>query len=329
MQAMIYRRYGGPEVLRLEAVAEPTPGPNDVLVQVHAASLNAADSYLLKGEPALLRLSSGLREPKHPILGTDIAGRVAAVGSHVTQFQPGDAVYGDLSECGFGGFAEYVCAHEDALALKPVALTFEQAAAVPMAAVTALQGLRAGGQVTAGQDVLIHGASGGVGMFALQLASSFGAKVTAVCSTKNVELARTLGADHVIDYTQEDFSRGGRRYDLILVANGKRSLAEYRRVVRPGGRCIVTGGAIRQIIGATLFGPMLSLGGNITVRNLLARPSQRDLVFLSGLLDAGEVVPMIDRCYPLRELPEALRYHMAGHARGKIVITLEHKIIGI
>ena len=249
MQAMIYRRYGGPEVLRLEAVAEPTPEPNDVLVHVHAASLNAADTYLLSGQPALLRFSSGLRGPKRPILGADIAGRVTAVGSHVTQFRPGDAVYGDLAGCGLGGFAEYVCAREDALALKPARITFEQAAAVPMAAVTALQGLRAAGPVTAGQDVIIHGASGGVGAFALQLAKAFGAKVTAVCSTRNVELARTMGADQVIDYTQEDFSQSGPRYDLVLVANGKRSLTAYRRVLRPGGRCVVAGGAIGQIMG--------------------------------------------------------------------------------
>lgn len=311
-------------MLQLEAVAEPTPGPNDVLVHIHAASLNAADTYLLRGEPALLRLSSGLRRPKRPILGADIAGQVTALGSQVTQFRPGDAVYGDLSGCGLGGFAEYVCAHENALVLKPAALTFEQAAAVPMAAVTALQGLRAGGQVSSGQDVLIHGASGGVGAFALQLARSFGAKVTAVCSTKNVELARTLGADHVIDYTQEDFSRSGRHYDLILVANGNRSLAEYRRALRSGGRCVVVGGAIGQIMGAMLLGPVLSIGGGIMVRNLNAQPSQHDLAFVSGLLDVGKLVPVIDRCYPLRDLPEALRYRAAGHARGKVVITMEH-----
>jgi NADPH:quinone reductase-like Zn-dependent oxidoreductase len=324
MQAMIYRRYGGPEVLRLEAVAEPTPEPNDVLVHVHAASLNAADTYLLSGQPALLRFSSGLRGPKRPILGADIAGRVTAVGSHVTQFRPGDAVYGDLAGCGLGGFAEYVCAREDALALKPARITFEQAAAVPMAAVTALQGLRAAGPVTAGQDVIIHGASGGVGAFALQLAKAFGAKVTAVCSTRNVELARTMGADQVIDYTQEDFSQSGPRYDLVLVANGKRSLTAYRRVLRPGGRCVVAGGAIGQIMGAMLLGPVLSIGGGITVRSLRAQPSQHDLAFVSGLLESGEVVPVVDRCYPLRELPEALRYRAAGHARGKIVITMEH-----
>lgn len=321
MQAMIYRRYGGPEVLRLESVAEPAPGPGDVLVRVHAAALNAADTYLMRGEPALMRLSFGLRGPKRPILGADIAGRVAAVGANVTQFQPGDAVYGDLAGCGFGGFAEYVCAREDALALKPAGLSFEQAAAVPMAAVTALQGLRAGGALAAGQAVLIHGASGGVGTFAIQLARASGAHVTAVCSPRNVEQARALGADHVVDYTQEDFAEHGPRYDMILVANGARTLAEYRRALRPGGRCIVSGGAIRQIMAATLLGPALSLRWGVTVRALVARPSQGDLRLLGGLLDAGTVVPVVDRCFPLRELPEALRY-WAGQTRGKVVITM-------
>lgn len=274
MQAMVYRRYGGPEVLRLETVAEPTPGPKDVLIHVYAASLNAADEYLLKGEPALLRLSAGLRGPKRSVLGADIAGMVVAVGGQVTQFRPGDAVYGDLSGCELGGFAEYVCASEDALALKPARLSFEQAAAVPLAAVTALQGLRAGGQVVPGQQVLIHGASGGVGTFALQLARSFGATVTAVCSTRNVEVARSLGADHVVDYSQEDFARGDRRYDLILVVNGNRSLAAYCRALRPRGRMVVAGGAIRQILAATLFGPALSRAWGVGVRHLLAQPNQ-------------------------------------------------------
>jgi len=324
VQAMLYRRYGGPEVLRLETVAEPAPGPDDVQVQVHAASLNAADAYLLKGEPALLRLSSGLRGPKRPILGADIAGTVVAIGSRVTQFQPGDAVYGDLSGFGFGGFAEYVCAPERALALKPERLSFEQAAAVPLAGVTALQALRAGGPVTAGQQVLVHGASGGVGTFAVQLARSFGATVTAVCSTRKVELARSLGADHVVDYTQEDFTQSDRRYDLILVVNGNRPLTAYRRALRPGGCCVVAGGAIPQILTATLLGPALSLAWGVSVRNVLAQPSQTDLTFLSGLLEAGEVVPVVDRCFPLRELPEALRYRAAGRASGKVVITMEH-----
>ena len=322
MQAITYRHYGAPDVLRLEAIAEPVPGPGDVMVRVHAASINAADAYLLRGEPPLLRLSAGLRRPKHPILGSDIAGQVVAVGNRVTQFQPGDEVYGDLSGCGLGGFAEYVCAPEGLLARKPARLTFEQAAATPMAAVTALQGLRAGGQIAPGRQILIHGASGGVGLFALQLAGSSGATVTAVCSTRNIERVRALGAHHVIDYTNEDFTRHGRRYDQILAANGDRLPWEYRRVLRPGGCCIVSGGTMRQIMSTILLGPLLSLASDVTVRNLLAQPDQRDLATVAGLLDMGEITPIIDRCYPLADLPEAMRYFAAGHAQGKVVITI-------
>jgi NADPH:quinone reductase-like Zn-dependent oxidoreductase len=320
---MTYRTYGAPDMLQLTDVITPVPAAGEVLVEVYAASLNQADLYLLRGEPLPLRLSSGLRRPKRPTLGADIAGRVITVGGGVTQFQPGDAVYGDLAACGFGGFAEYVCVHEEALAPKPASLSFAQAAAVPMAAVTALQGLRAAGPVEAGERVLIHGASGGVGTFAVQLAKAMGAHVTAVCSTRHMEQARTLGAEHVIDYTQEDFTRDGRRYDLILVVNGRRSLAEYRRALSPCGRLVVVGGAVATIMQAMLLGPVVSLAHSITVRSLLARPSRGDLLFVGQLLDSGVVVPVIDRCYPLGELPEAMRYLGSGHARGKIVITME------
>jgi NADPH:quinone reductase-like Zn-dependent oxidoreductase len=323
VQAMIYRAYGAPDVLQVATVATPVPGAGEVLVQVHAASLNQADLYLLRGEPLPLRLSSGLRRPKRPTLGADIAGQVITVGGGVTQFQPGDAVYGDLAACGFGGFAEYVCARAEALAPKPASLSFAQAAAVPMAAVTALQGLRAAGPVAAGERVLVHGASGGVGTFAVQLARAMGAQVTAVCSARHVEQARTLGAEHVIDYAQEDFTRDGQRYDLILVVNGRRSLAEYRRALSPRGRLVVAGGDVGTIMQATLLGPVVSLAHSITVRSLLARPSRDDLLFVGQLLDSGVVVPVIDRCYPLRELPEAMRYLGSGHARGKIVITMD------
>jgi NADPH:quinone reductase-like Zn-dependent oxidoreductase len=323
VQAMIYRAYGAPDVLQVATVATPVPGAGEVLVQVHAASLNQADLYLLRGEPLPLRLSSGLRRPKRPTLGADIAGQVITVGGGVTQFQPGDAVYGDLAACGFGGFAEYVCARAEVLAPKPASLSFAQAAAVPMAAVTALQGLRAAGPVAAGERVLVHGASGGVGTFAVQLARAMGAQVTAVCSARHVEQARTLGAEHVIDYAQEDFTRDGQRYDLILVVNGRRSLAEYRRALSPRGRLVVAGGDVGTIMQATLLGPVVSLAHSITVRSLLARPSRDDLLFVGQLLDSGVVVPVIDRCYPLRELPEAMRYLGSGHARGKIVITME------
>ncbi len=323
MQAMTYRAYGTPDVLQPTKVARPVPEAGEALVQVHAASLNQADLYLLRGEPLPLRLSAGLRRPRRPTLGADIAGRVVAVGSGVTRLQPGDAVYGDLSAYGLGGFAEYVCARDEALAPKPASLSFAQAAAVPMAAVTALQGLRASGPVAAGERVLIHGASGGVGTFAVQLARAMGAQVTAVCSARNVEQARTLGAEHVIDYAQEDFTRDGRRYDLILVVNGRRSLAEYRRALSPRGRLVVAGGDVGTIMQATLLGPVLSLAHSITVRGLVARPSRDDLLFVGQLLDSGVVVPVIDRCYPLGELPEAMRYLAGGHACGKVVITME------
>lgn len=320
---MTYRAYGAPDVLQPTTVARPIPEAGEVLVQVHAASLNQADLYLLRGEPWVARLSSGLRRPKRPTLGADIAGRVVAVGRGVTRFQPGDAVYGDLAACGFGGFAEYVCAYEEALAPKPASLSFVQAAAVPMAAVTALQGLRAAGPVAAGARVLVHGASGGVGTFAVQLARAMGAQVTAVCSARHVEQARALGVEHVIDYTQEDFTREGRRYDLILVVNGRRSLAEYRRALNPRGHLVVAGGAVGTILRAMLLGPMMSLVHRITVRSLFARPSRDDLMVVGQLLDSGVVMPIIDRCYPLGELPEAMGYLATGHARGKVVITME------
>lgn len=323
MQAMTYRAYGAPDVLQSTTVAMPVPEASEVLVQVHAASLNQADLYLLRGEPLVARLFSGLRRPKHPILGADIAGRVVAIGSGVKTFQPGDAVYGDLSATGRGGFAEFVCAREEALAPKPASLSYGQAAAVPMAAVTALQGLRAAGPVAAGERVLVHGASGGVGTFAVQLARAMGAQVTAVCSARHLEQARTFGAEHVIDYAQEDFTRDGRRYDLILVVNGRRSLAEYRRALSPRGRLVVAGGDVGTILQATLLGPVLSLIHRVTVRSLAARPSRDDLRFVGKLLDSGVVVPAIDRCYPLRELPEAMRYLANGHAGGKIIITMK------
>lgn len=323
MQAMIYTTYGSPDVLQLKEVAAPIPKDNEVLVHVQAASVNAADWRLLRGDPFLLRLSSGLQKPRNTILGADIAGWVVTVGRNVTQFRAGDEVYGDLSACGCGGFAKYVCAPETTLALKPANLTFEQAAAVPMAAVTALQGLRHKGRILPGQKVLINGASGGVGTFAVQIAKSFGAEVTAVCSTGNLEMARSIGADHVIDYTHENFTRGAERYDLILAANGYHALADYKRALRPKGRYVMTGGAMAQMLEVMLLGPLFSMTGGNSMSNVLARPNRDDLTFLSGLLAAGQVVPVIDRRHPLCEIPEALRYLEAGHARGKVVITLD------
>lgn len=322
MKAMIYTQYGSPDVLQLKEREKPTPKENEVLVQVHAASVNAADWHLLRGDPFLMRLAFGLFKPKNTILGADIAGRVEAVGKNVQQFKPGDEVFGDISSCGFGGFAEYAAVPEQALVKKSARLTFEQAAATGMAATTALQGLRDKGHIQAGQHVLINGASGGVGTFAVQIAKSFGAEVTAVCSTQKVELARSLGADHVIDYTREDFTRTGKQYDLIIAANGNQSIMAYKRALRPGGRYVMTGGAMNQIFQAMLLGPFLSLNGKQTFGNLYAVPNRNDLIYINELVEAGTVTPVIERCYPLNELPEALKYLEAGHARGKIIITI-------
>ena len=323
MKAIVYTKYGAPDVLELKEVEKPTPRDDEVLVKLHAVSANAADLHHLRGDPFLLRLVSGLLKPKNTILGADIAGRVEAVGKNVKEFQPGDEVFGDISACGWGGFAEYVCARENALVLKPACLTFEQAAAVPMAAVTALQGLRHKRQIQPGQKVLINGASGGVGTFAVQIAKSFGAEVTAVCSTRNVAMARSLGADHVIDYTQEDFTKNGQRYDLILAVNGYQSISDYQRALSPAGMYVMSGGSGAQMSQAMLLGPWISMTGSKKMGNLLAKPNQKDLVFVKELLEAGKVVPVIDRRYTLSEVPEAIRYLEAGHAQGKVVITLE------
>ena len=324
MKAMVYTHYGSPDVLQLNEVARPTPRDHEVLVKVHAASVNAGDLHVLRAHPFLIRLMGyGLLRPKNTILGAAIAGRIEAVGAHVTQFQPGDDVFGDVSESGWGGFAEYVCARADAMVLKPSRLSFEEAAAVPVAAVTALQGLRDKGHIQAGQKVLIYGASGGVGTFAVQLAKSFGAEVTAVCSTRNVDTMRSLGADHVIDYTREDFTQNGEQYDLILAANGNRSISEYKRALRPNGTYVMTGGSEKQMFQAMLLGPWISMTGTKKMGNVMAKPNTRDLGFVKELLEEGLVIPVIDRRYPLRETAEALRYLEAGHAQGKVVITVD------
>lgn len=323
MQAIVYTRYGSPDVLQLKEVETPVPADDEVLVKVFAAAVNAADLHLLRADPFPIRFMSGLLKPKNTILGADIAGRVEAVGRNVTAFRPGDEVFGDISATGFGGFAEYVCTREDALVLKPANITFEQAAAAGMAAVTALQGLRNKGQIRAGQKVLVNGASGGVGTFAVQLAKALGADVTAVVSPRNVEQARALGADHVIDYIQEDFAQNGQCYDLILAANGNRSLGDYQRALSPAGRYVMSGGSATQMFQAMLLGPLKSRGSQ-KLSNLQAKPNQQDLAFVQGLLAAGQVVPFIDRCYPLSQVPDAIRYLEEGHAQGKVVIVIEH-----
>jgi len=325
MKAIVYYEYGSPDVLKLEEVEKPSPKDNEVLVKVHAVALNIGDWYMLNGKPFMVRLmTGGLSKPKHKILGNDIAGRVEAVGRNVKQFQPGDDVFGDISEDGSGGFAEYVCARESALVLKPANLSFEEAAAVPMAAVTALQGLRDIGKIQPGHKALINGASGGVGTFAVQIAKSFGAEVTAVCSTRKLDMVRSIGADHVIDYTQEDFTQNGQRYDLIIAANGYHSLSDYKRALSPKGIYVCTGGSMAQIFASMLLGPWMSRNGSQKMGNLSSKPNQKDLAFMKELLEAGKVVPVIDRCYPLSEAAEALRYLGEGHAKGKVVITVAH-----
>jgi NADPH:quinone reductase-like Zn-dependent oxidoreductase len=319
MKAIVYEQYGQPDVLRIQEVEKPTPKDNEVLVKIRAVSLNAYDWHILTADIFLVRLNRGLLKPKIQILGADIAGEVEAVGKEVRRFKPGDAVFGCLSS---GGFAEYVAAPEKALALKPANLTFEEAAAVPMAATTALQALRDAGGLQAGQKVLIHGAAGGVGTFAVQLAKLLGAEVTAVCSTRNLEQSSQLGADHVIDYTQEDFAQNPQRYDLILGVNGYRPLSDYRRALAPGGRYVMIGGTPTQIFQALLLGPWMSRNGQ-KMGHMTATIRLQDLDYLKERLEAGQVVPVMDKRYPLTETANAMRYLGSGHARGKVVISVE------
>jgi NADPH:quinone reductase-like Zn-dependent oxidoreductase len=327
MKAIVYDHYGSPDVLRLEELDTPKCADNQLLVRVRAASVNPLDWHFMEGTPYIARLVSfGLFKPKVNRLGVDYAGTVESVGSSVTRFKPGDAVFGGKT----GALAGYVCVAPDrAVALKPANMTFERAAAVPIAAVTALQALRDNGKVQPGQKVLINGASGGVGTFAVQIAKSYGADVTGVCSTKNVELVRSIGADRVVDYTKDDFTKGGQRYDLILDNVGNRSLSEIRRVLNPNGTYVLIGGGGLQ--DSQWAGPLVrlikaSLWSQVGTRHMgmmLAELSAGDLTLLSGLMEAGKITPVIDRRYPLSETPEAIRYLEQGHARGKVVITMD------
>lgn len=326
MKAIVYTKYGSPEVLQLKEVEKPAPKEDELLVKVQAAAANPADWRLLRTAPFLVRLESGLLKPKHTILGADIAGRVEAVGRNVREFQPGDEVFGDLSRCGFGGFAEYVSVPKNAVVSKPASMTFEEAAAVPMTAVTALQGLRDKGQIRPGQKVLINGASGGLGTFAVQIAKSFGAEVTGVCSTRNLDMVRSIGADHVIDYTREDFTKSRQHYDLIFDAVGNRSVSDYKRALSPQGTCVIAGfTTLSRLFEQLVLGPLISMTGSKKIANMgAAKPNQKDLGFIKELIEAGKVVPVIDRRYPLSETAEAIRYLEEGHARGKVIITVEH-----
>jgi NADPH:quinone reductase-like Zn-dependent oxidoreductase len=323
MKAAIRDRYGSPDVVELREIDRPAAADDEVLVRVRAASVNPADWYGMTGTPYVGRTQFGLLKPKSTGLGVDFAGTVEAVGKDVTQFRPGDEVFGGRS----GAFADYVCVREDrAVVPKPANLTFEQAAAVPVAALTALQGLRDKGQIQPGQKVLINGASGGVGTFAVQIAKALGAEVTGVCSTKNVDLVRSIGADHVIDYTQEDFTRSDRRYDLMLDVAGSRSWSECRRVLNPQATLVIVGAPK----GNRLIGPLSHI---VKVRLAALRSSEKavffiakfnkpDMAVLRELLEAGKVTPVIDRRYELSEIADALRYMGEGHAQGKIVITM-------
>ena len=320
MKAFVHHQYGSPDLLAFEDIAAPVPGENEVLVRVRAASVNPLDWHAVRGLPYPLRIGNGFTTPKKTVPGVDVAGHVEAVGSGVARVRPGDEVFGVCK----GAFAEYACAKEDRIVLKPARLTFEQAAAVPVAALTALQGLRNRGRLARGQRALIVGASGGVGTFAVQIAKSLGAEVSGVCSTRNVDLVRSIGADHVVDYTKEDFTRGGRQYDLIVDMAGTHSLSALRRALTPRGTCVVVGAPSgRWIAGPDRFLKALMLSPLVRQRIVpfIASANREDLAALKGLIETGDVMPVIDRTYRLNEVPAAIRYLEQGHARGKVVIT--------
>jgi NADPH:quinone reductase-like Zn-dependent oxidoreductase len=320
MKAVIQTKYGAPDVLKIEEVEKPVAKDQQVLIKVHAASINAMDWRGLRAKPIIIRMmGGGFLKPKNPRMGSDVAGRVEAIGENVTQFQPGDVVFG----CAKGAFAEYVLAKEANVAPKPASVSFETAAAVPVAALTALQGFRYAGGIQPGQKVLIQGASGGVGTFAVQLAKAFGAEVTAVCSTKNIDMARSMGADHVIDYRQEDFTQNRKGYDLIYAVNGYHSLSAYKHALNPQGVYVCAGGAISQMLEAMLLGKWMSRNGDKKLGSMgIAKVLQEDLVTLGELLEAGKIAPIIDEIYPLSEIVEAMRYVEDKHAQGKVVIRV-------
>jgi len=319
MKAIVFHQYGQPDVLALEEIEKPSPEDDEVLVKVYASCINSWDWELLQGIPYVNRLMAGILKPtKIKILGCDIAGSIESVGINVKRFQVGDEVFGDLSSCGWGGFAEYVAAAEKALEIKPACLTFEQAAAVPQAALLALQGLQRGG-IQAGKKVLINGAGGGSGTFAIQIAKEFGAEVTAVDSTEKLDIMRSTGADQVIDYTQEDFTKNGQHYDLIFDNAANRSLSDYKRVLNPGGIHVMVGGKSFNIF-KTLLASILGSRKYV----LLLHKANKGLDTMKQFIEVGKVVPVIDRSYPLSEAADAMRYFAAGHAKGKVVITIKH-----
>ncbi len=321
MKAIINERYGSPDILKYMEIDNPIPKENEVLIKVKNASVNAGDWHLMRGEPFMIRLMFGLLKPKIR-LGSDFAGIVEAVGNKVTDFKVGDEVFGNLSEYGFGTFAEYVCSTEEYIAHKPNNMNFEQAAAVPMAATTALQALRDKGKINAGQKVLINGASGGVGLFAVQIAKSFGAEVTGVCSSNKMETVLSAGADNVIDYKKEDFTKSGLKYDLILAANGFHPISEYKKSLTPQGIYVMTGGAMKQLMQTMLLGPILSEKNGKQLGNILQKTTKKDLLFLKELLESKKIEPIIDKRFDLSRTSEAIEYLEEGHALGKVIITI-------
>lgn len=321
MKAIIHRQYGPPDVVRLEDVEMPVPADDEMLVKVHAVSLNRSDWEGLIGKPLYARMG-GLRKPSQHILGSDVAGRVESVGRNYSQFQPGDEVFGEMWDY-HGGFAEYVCTRGRAWALKPAGITFEQAAAIPQAGVIALQGIREQGQVRPGQKVLINGAGGGAGSFAIQLAKLYGAEVTGVDNTDKLEFMRSLGAEHVIDYTREDFTKNGKEHDLILDMIAYRSPFDYRRALEPDGSYYAVGGSVATLLQILLLGPWIKRSSGRKIRVLAVQRNQKDLLAITELCETGRIIPAIDRRYPLSQVPDALRYLGEGHVKGKIVITLE------
>jgi NADPH:quinone reductase-like Zn-dependent oxidoreductase len=328
MKAVVYTEYGTPDVLQLKEIEKPAPGDNQVLVKVYASSVNDFDWGLLRGKPFVNRIINGLFKPTCKILGCDIAGRVEAIGRNVKRFQPGDEVFGDLTGYGWGGFAEYVCANENALTVKPVSMTFEQAAAIPQAALLALQGLRDKRQIQPGQKVLINGAGGGAGTFAVQIAKSYGVEVTGVDNTRKLDIIRKLGAEHVIDYTKEDFTKNGKSYDFILDMAAHHSIFDYKRALSPGGIYVMVGGSSAQILQAFFLSPLISIIAGMTDQkgmkriSILGHRPNKDLDFIIKLFEAGIVVPVIDKHYKLSEVAEALRYFGEGNALGKVIITM-------